>query len=34
MLRKGDVVSFTFIAGSDDELDELIEKLSFPFPKP
>ena len=34
MLRKGDVVSFTFIAGSIDELDELIEKLSFHFPKP
>ena len=34
MLRKGYVVSFTFIAGSDDELDELIEKLSFPSVKP
>jgi hypothetical protein len=34
MLRKGYVVSFTFIAGSDDELDELIEKLSFPSAKP
>jgi hypothetical protein len=29
MLRKGFVVCFTFIAGSDDELDELIEKLAF-----
>lgn len=34
LLRKGYVVSFTFIAGSDDELDELIEKLSFPSTKP
>jgi hypothetical protein len=34
MLHKGYVVSFTFIAGSDDELDELIEKLSFPSAKP
>ena len=34
MLRKSYVVSFTFIAGSDDELDELIEKLSFPSAKP
>ncbi len=34
MLRRGYVVSFTFIAGSDDELDELIEKLSFPSGKP
>lgn len=29
LLRKGYVVSFTFIAGSEDELDELIEKLSL-----
>src|SRR5436305_1968982 len=29
LLRKGFVLSFTFIAGSEDELDELIEKLSF-----
>ena len=29
VLRKGFVVSFTFIAGSDDEIDELVEKLSF-----
>lgn len=29
ILRKGFVVSFTFIAGSDDEIDELIEKLSL-----
>jgi hypothetical protein len=34
LLRKGYVVSFTFIAGSLDELDELIEKLSFPPVKP
>jgi hypothetical protein len=34
MLLKGYVVSFTFIAGSDDELDELVEKLSFPSAKP
>ena len=33
LLRKGFVVSLTFIAGSDDELDELIEKLSFGAPK-
>ena len=29
LLRKGFVISFTFIAGSDDEIDELIEKLSI-----
>ena len=29
LLRKGYVLSFTFLAGSDDEMDELIEKLSF-----
>jgi hypothetical protein len=34
LLRKGYVVSFTFIAGSDDELDELVEKLSFSALKP
>jgi hypothetical protein len=28
-LRKGFVVSFTFIGGSEDKVDELIEKLSF-----
>lgn len=33
LLRKGFVVSFTFIAGRDDELDELIEKLFFGAPK-
>ena len=33
LLRKGFVVSVTFIAGSDDELDELIENLSFGAPK-
>jgi hypothetical protein len=30
MLRKGSVVSFTFIGGSEDEVEELIEKLAFP----
>jgi hypothetical protein len=34
LLHKGYIVAFTFIAGSDDELDELIEKLSFPNAKP
>jgi hypothetical protein len=29
LLEKGYVVSFTFIAGSEDEIEELIEKLSF-----
>lgn len=29
ILRKGFVVSFSFIGGSEDEVDELIEKLSF-----
>jgi len=29
MLEKGYAVSFTFIAGSEDEMTELIEKLSF-----
>jgi hypothetical protein len=29
MLEKGYVVSFTFIGGSEDEMSELIEKLSF-----
>jgi len=33
LLRNKFVVSFTFIAGSTDELDELIEKLSFDTPK-
>lgn len=30
MLHKGSIVSFTFIGGSEDEVDELIEKLAFP----
>jgi hypothetical protein len=30
MLRKGLVVLFTFIGGSGDEVEELIEKLTFP----
>jgi hypothetical protein len=29
LLRKGFVVSFTFIGGSGDEIDELVERLSF-----
>jgi hypothetical protein len=32
MLKKGYVVSFTFIGGSEDEVDGLIEKLSFGTP--
>jgi hypothetical protein len=34
MLTKGQIVSFTFIAGSDDELDELIDGLHFGGAKP
>jgi hypothetical protein len=34
MLTKGQIVSFTFIAGSDDELDELIDGLHFGVAKP
>jgi hypothetical protein len=30
MLHKGSIVSFTFIGGSEDEIDELIEKLLLP----
>jgi hypothetical protein len=33
-LQKGYAVSFTFIAGSEDEVNELIEKLSFASRKP
>ncbi len=29
LLAKGQIVSFTFIAGSEDEVDDLIENLSF-----
>jgi len=29
MVHKGSVVSFTFIGGSEDEVEELIEKLAF-----
>ena len=29
ILEKGYAVSFTFIGGSEDEVNELIEKLSF-----
>jgi hypothetical protein len=32
MLRKSSIVSFTFIGGSEDEVDELIEKLIFSAP--
>jgi hypothetical protein len=34
VLRKGFVISVTFVAGSDDEIDELIEKLSLTSSKP
>jgi hypothetical protein len=34
LLTKGEIVSFTFIAGSEDELDNLIEGLHFAQPKP
>jgi hypothetical protein len=34
MLQKGTAVSFTFIGGSADEMNELIEKLSFAPRKP
>ena len=33
LLAKGQVVSFTFVAGSEDEVDELIEGLRFGSPK-
>jgi hypothetical protein len=29
MIEKGQIVSFTFAAGSEDEIDTLISKLSF-----
>ena len=34
MLEKGYAISFTFIGGSEDEVNELIEKLSFASRKP
>jgi hypothetical protein len=34
LLQKGYAVSFTFIAGSEDEVSELIEKLTFGLRKP
>jgi hypothetical protein len=34
VLEKGYEVSFTFIGGSEDEINELIEKLSFAPRKP
>ena len=33
-LQKGFAISFTFVGGSQDEVNELIEKLSFVQPKP
>jgi hypothetical protein len=29
MIEKGHIVSFTFVGGSEDEVNELIENLSF-----
>ena len=34
LLTKGQILSFTFIAGSDDEIDDLIEGLHFSSAKP
>ena len=34
LLAKGQIVSFTFIAGSDDELDDLMDGLHFGATKP
>jgi hypothetical protein len=34
LLRKKFVLTFTFIAGTEDEIEELIERLSFPSAKP
>jgi len=34
MIEKGYVVSFTFIGGSEDEVDQLVEGLSFGKPSP
>ena len=34
LVQRSDAVSFTFIAGSEDEVNELIEKLSFAARKP
>jgi hypothetical protein len=34
LLAKGQIVSFTFIAGSDDELDDLMDGLHFTTVKP
>ncbi len=33
LLAKGHIVSFTFIAGSEDELDDLMDSLHFVAPK-
>jgi hypothetical protein len=32
MLEKGQIISFTFIASKDDEMDDLLRRLSFPHP--
>ena len=32
-VERGYAVSFTFIGGSEDEVNQLIEKLSFAMPK-
>jgi hypothetical protein len=29
MIDKGEIVSFTFVGGSEDEIDQLIGQLSF-----
>jgi hypothetical protein len=29
MIQKGEILSFTFVAGSEDEIVELIERLHF-----
>jgi hypothetical protein len=34
MLEKGYIVSFTFIGGSEDEVDGLVENLSFARKEP
>jgi hypothetical protein len=33
MIEKGYIVSFTFVGESEDEVDELVEQLSFGIPK-
>ena len=34
MIENHSIVAFTFIAGSDEEIDDLLEQLSFSSPKP